>query len=110
MTAGLMRSAEDFLTAAALQTRDVPLPGGGSVRVRELSVLQRSEFRNRSKEDPHAAGAWIVEQCCLDERGFRLFADGQVGELMVSSPRIVEHVSLAILQLSGLIGGTGGNG
>lgn len=106
---GQLRTAEDFFTAAALAEQDVPLPGGKSVRARELSVLQRAEFARRSNEDPQAAGAWLVAVSCIDHQGFRMFTDEQAGDLMLKSPRIVEHVALAVMRLSGLIRGDAGN-
>lgn len=104
---GQLTTAADFYNAAALGERDVPLPGGQTVRVRELSVLQRAEFSRRTKEDAHAAGAWLVEQSCIDGQGFRMFPDGAAGDLMLKSPRVVEHVAVAVMRLSGLLGDPG---
>lgn len=100
---GRFETAADFLAAAALAVRDVPLPDGRSIRVRELSVLARAEFSRTVAEDRSKAGAWVVAQSCLDSRGLRLFSDEQVGELMISSPRFVEFLAGEILKFSGLV-------
>ena len=99
---GQLTNAAAFFGAATLAERDVQLPDGLSIKVRELSILQRAEFSHQAKEDPSKLGAWLCVQACLDEHGFRMFADDQVGELMLKSPRLVEHVARAVMRLSGL--------
>jgi len=99
---GQLTNAAAFFAAATLAESDVHLPDGLTVRVRELSILQRAEFSRKAKEDPVEAGAWLCAQACLDSQGFRMFADDQVGDLMLGSPRLVEHVAWAVMRLSGM--------
>lgn len=109
MMGARIESADDFLRFAGLATQDVPLPDGRSVRVQELSVLQRAEFARLVAEDRTQAGAWLVAQACVNSLGGRVFTDEQVGSLMASSPRFVEHVAEAVMRFSGLLKDGQGN-
>lgn len=104
-----IKSAADFFAAAALAEQELALPDGRAIRIRELSVLQRAEFLTVQRERSSEVPAWLCVQGCYSPEGFRLFADDDAGQLMLSSPRLVEYASLAILRLSGLLGGKQGN-
>lgn len=97
-----MKTAAEFFTAAALAQERVPLPDGGAVVIRELSALQRAEFARVQATERETVAAWLASQACMSDDGFRLFSDDDVGQLMVSSPRFVEHVALNVMRLSGL--------
>lgn len=97
-----------FFRVATLVERDVPVPGGPLVRVRELSVELRSEFSRQSRENPGTVASWLLSVSCLRDNGMLLFSPEDIQQLQASSPRIVEYLSLEIMRLSGLLPAAGG--
>lgn len=95
-------TASELLSRAALKTAPVEIDGGGRVFVRELSVAQRSQFVERARNDPASLAAWLVTETCCDEAGVRLFVADDASKLAESSPRIVDAIGTAVLELSGM--------
>jgi len=96
----------ELLRAASLATDTVILPSGAVVRIRELSLSQRTAFAARSQKDPPSIGAWLIAASCIDESGVPLLTEAEVlaaGDTL--SGQVMECLALAIMRLSGLIAG-----
>ena len=87
----------------AFVTAPVPLPGGKSVVVREMSAGERAKFFALTKEGKDLAElqAWLVAWCVVEGEG-RAFSDADVPELTKRPSRVLQPIADASLKLSGL--------
>jgi hypothetical protein len=97
-------SLDSLMTLATLKEQDVVItPNGDAVRIRELTLAQRSEFSERNRGDSRGAAVWLVVTACVDDDGNRLMTDADAEKLQLASPRIIEEIGIAVLKLSGLV-------
>ena len=85
-------------------TAPVPLPGGKSATVRDLSAGERGKFFALSKEtkDPTEMYAWLAAWGSIEANGERSFSDADVPELMKRPHRVLQPLAEKVLRLSGL--------
>lgn len=103
MSADRVGSAAELLCRAALRHEDAYLPDGGTVRIREMSIQQRTAFFERMKEGASGIGAWLVAESCIAADGQQMFLPADVAVLESCSPRVVESIARSIMKLSGLM-------
>ncbi len=103
-----MLTKEEILGAEDLKTEEVPVPEwGGSVMVREMSALEREEFRAVSvAEDgsvnPHNFAARLAAATICDGRGNRLFGLEEAEALGRKSARALTRVADVAMRLSAI--------
>ncbi len=104
-------SKEQILNANDIATEVVAVPEwGGEVRVRGLSAAERDRFEERivKREGKHArviltdVRAKLAALSMVDERGERLFNDGEVAVLTRKSAAALQRVFEVAQRLSGL--------
>ncbi len=96
--AGLTREA--ILAAEDLGLTEVPVKEwGGSVWVRPLTALERTELEQRHEEDMRVK---LVVLCSCDEKGKRIFSSADVELLGSKSWTAVQRVFEAALDLNGM--------
>lgn len=95
-------TAKELIARASLRTAPVEIEGGGRVFVRELSVDNRAKFLERHRADPLSVAAWLFVQSVVDESGARIFTDTDEESIRDLSPRVIDAVGKATLDLSGV--------
>ena len=82
----------------------IPLGGGKSAIVREMSAGERAKFFALSKDGKDLAElqAWLAAWCVVEASGERAFSDADVPELMKRPSRVLQPIADAVLKLSGL--------
>jgi hypothetical protein len=85
-------------------TKSVPLPGGKSATVRELSAGERGEFFDLTKRTKNLAEiqAWLVRWGSVNADGSEAFTDADVPVLIKRPSRVLQPLSEEVLKLSGL--------
>lgn len=97
-----------ILTADDLQTEDVQVPEwGGTVRVRSLIGSERDAFEAHVAGDGKKANldnlrARLVALTIVDDKGERVFSDGDVKKLGMKNAAALNRVFDAAQRLSGL--------
>lgn len=97
-----IQNLEALVKAAPLKVDTVELPGGDSVRVRELSVAQRMEFATAVKAGGNVSPL-LVEMAVLDDDNAPAFAGQRDAIAETIDPVMVELIARRVLILSGLI-------
>lgn len=100
---GRIVSAAAFLAAAVLKEEDVPLGNGQFVRIREMNVVQRAEFSERSKTNAKTVSPWLVATVVIDENGNPFLSPDDVALMQQASPELLEKIGLASMRQSGLL-------
>jgi hypothetical protein len=91
-----------ILKAQDNETKDVEVKEwGGTVRVRHMTLAERSEFLRRcGSEDKTIVASWLMVTLCVDESGSPLFTPEDIPELEKKNFRAVEAVGQAILDIN----------
>jgi hypothetical protein len=106
-----MLTKEQILRAKDIQTETVPVPEwGGDVLVRGLTGRERDEFEQglvkgagrKSQINLKLATARLCALSIVDEKGNRLFGDGDIMALNSKSSAALQRVYKTASRLSGL--------
>ena len=90
-----------FLKAHEVKTRDVEVPGYGTMRVRKWNIAIRNEYLSRiQKEQPLQVAAWLVSSLVVDANGDPFFRPEEVSELEKCDPEAVDVLVKAIYELN----------
>lgn len=93
----LKRDAILAVNDSAVQDVDIP-EWGGTVRVRSMTVAERSEFATRlnNAEEKTSIGSWLVATLAIDEAGAALFQPADVAVLEKKNPKAIDRLVNAI--------------
>lgn len=95
--------SSDFLALAALKRSTVSVDGN-TVHVREMSVAERAKFLSMADKDAALAPAFLVQSCAINEDGSQMFTEKDAAALAASSPRIIDAVATAVMEISRIRG------
>jgi len=104
-------NAKSILAQNDLQTEDVEVPEwGGYVRVRELTLFERSKLTDLYEQDipeyqkhPKCLVA-ILSMGAINEDGAHLFSEEEAENLINKNPRVIDRICKVISKLSGMTG------
>jgi hypothetical protein len=96
-------SAQDILDAQDIVTEVVDVPEwGGSVILRTLTGAEAIQLGKLGETDKEATSAQVLVLCAVDEKGERIFSEGDVELLKKKSMRAMLRVQKAAMEINGL--------
>lgn len=99
----MLLTRDQILSANDLQTRDVQVPEwGGDVRLRQLSALQVTRWRDLPESDTKYVA--LLVSSIVDETGATIFTAEDVDALAQKNIRTVELLMRAAFELNKLGG------
>lgn len=102
-------SCGDIASAQDISFGDVDMTQwwGGWIRIRQMTALERTrlgvEMQGADGRMPEDIMIRLIRSCCVDQSGSPMFTDDHLEMLGRRHPDAVDHLSTAILKLSGML-------
>lgn len=87
---------ERLLRTVERRFKDVEIEDVGTVRLRSLSELERSEIEDAVRKEPKHLRAALIQKCCLDEQGHELFGPADISRIVQMDSRVINALWNAI--------------
>lgn len=83
---------EHLLKTIERRYKDVDVPEVGTLRLRSLSELERSEIEDSVRKEPRHLRAALIQRCCLDEHGHELFGTADIPQIVQMDSRVINFL------------------